>query len=70
MFDKIYLHQQAQRYYRMKLMVVGYGGRGKTSLLQALKKKVRQIPAPPVTVGVIVDEWKYVSFCLCRHHSG
>lgn len=52
---------QAQCYYRMKLMVVGYGGRGKTSLLQALKKRVRQNGEnPAVTVGVIVDEWKYV----------
>ncbi|KAK7465047.1 hypothetical protein BaRGS_00037786 [Batillaria attramentaria] len=61
---RIYLHnrlKKAQDYYRMKLMVVGYGGRGKTSLLQALKKKVRQNTgdAPPVTVGVIVDEWKF-----------
>ncbi|XP_070193267.1 leucine-rich repeat serine/threonine-protein kinase 2-like isoform X2 [Littorina saxatilis] len=59
---RIYLHnrlKKAQRYYRMKLMVVGYGGRGKTSLLQTLKKKVRNTPAPPVTVGVIVDEWKF-----------
>ncbi|XP_076447984.1 leucine-rich repeat serine/threonine-protein kinase 2-like [Babylonia areolata] len=61
---RIYLHHRlknAQRYYRMKLMVVGYGGRGKTSLLQSLKKKSRLANAdpPPVTVGVIVDEWKY-----------
>ncbi|KAK3762803.1 hypothetical protein RRG08_040498 [Elysia crispata] len=60
----IYLHnrlKRARQYYRMKLMVVGYGGRGKTSLLQALKKKIRSsiIEKPPVTVGVIVDDWKY-----------
>ncbi|XP_025107353.1 leucine-rich repeat serine/threonine-protein kinase 2-like isoform X2 [Pomacea canaliculata] len=60
---RMYLHnrlKKAQDYYRMKLMVVGYGGRGKTSLLHALKKKVRQSgESPPVTVGVIVDEWKF-----------
>ncbi|GFO07401.1 leucine-rich repeat serine/threonine-protein kinase 2, partial [Plakobranchus ocellatus] len=60
----IYLHnrlKRARQYYRMKLMVVGYGGRGKTSLLQALKKKIRSniTEKPPVTVGVIVDDWKY-----------
>lgn len=44
----------------MKLMVVGYGGRGKSSLLQALKKKVKSNSAekPSVTVGVIVEDWK------------
>ncbi|XP_059152219.1 leucine-rich repeat serine/threonine-protein kinase 2-like [Physella acuta] len=60
----LYLHnrlKKAQRYYRMKLMVVGYGGRGKSSLLQALKKKVKSNSAekPSVTVGVIVEDWKY-----------
>ena len=57
----------------MKLMVVGYGGRGKTSLLQALKKKIRSsiIEKPPVTVGVIVDDWKYVhkeDICIVTHY--
>jgi leucine-rich repeat kinase 2 len=60
---RIYLHnrlKKAQCYYRMKLMVVGFGGRGKTSLLHTLKKKSRHSTreSPPVTVGVIVDEWK------------
>ncbi|CAG5133130.1 unnamed protein product, partial [Candidula unifasciata] len=60
----LYLHnrlKKAQRYYRMKLMVVGFGGRGKTSLLQALKRKIRNIPSekPAVTVGVIVEDWRY-----------
>ncbi|KAH9504825.1 hypothetical protein Btru_062039 [Bulinus truncatus] len=58
----IYLHnrlKKAQCYFRMKLMVVGYGGRGKTSLLQALKKRIRYSEKPSVTVGVIVDDWKY-----------
>ncbi|XP_055882524.1 leucine-rich repeat serine/threonine-protein kinase 2-like isoform X3 [Biomphalaria glabrata] len=59
----IYLHnrlKKAQRYFRMKLMVVGYGGRGKTSLLQALKRKIKyQSEKPQVTVGVIVEDWKY-----------
>ncbi|CAL1534532.1 unnamed protein product [Lymnaea stagnalis] len=60
----IYLHnrlKKAQRYFRMKLMVVGYGGRGKTSLLQGLKRKIKNNSSekPSVTVGVIVDDWKY-----------
>lgn len=43
-------------------MVVGYGGRGKTSLLHALKRKIRNTPSekPAVTVGVIVEDWRYV----------
>ncbi|XP_035828110.1 leucine-rich repeat serine/threonine-protein kinase 2 isoform X2 [Aplysia californica] len=60
----MYLHnrlKKAQRYFRMKLMVVGYGGRGKTSLLQALKRRIKNnhLEKPAVTVGVIVDDWKY-----------
>ncbi|XP_021358112.1 leucine-rich repeat serine/threonine-protein kinase 2-like [Mizuhopecten yessoensis] len=49
--------KKATRYYRMKLMVVGYGGRGKSTLLRALMK---QSPQPDIpTVGVIVKDWKF-----------
>ncbi|KAL4226999.1 Leucine-rich repeat serine/threonine-protein kinase 2 [Mactra antiquata] len=57
-----YLHNRltkAQRYYRMKLMVVGYGGRGKTTLLKTLmKEKVNKKENRP-TVGVVVKDWTY-----------
>ena len=47
----------------MKLMVVGYGNRGKTTLLKTLMKrhsksrKIRKKETVP-TVGVDVREWK------------
>ncbi|XP_060603950.1 leucine-rich repeat serine/threonine-protein kinase 2-like [Ruditapes philippinarum] len=60
-----YLHnrlKKAQRYYRMKLMVVGYGGRGKTTLLKTLmKEKVKKKENRP-TVGVVVKDWVYTMF--------
>lgn len=49
---------QAQRYYRMKMMVVGYADRGKSSLLRCLMK-IRQPEHSTATVGVIVRDWKY-----------
>ncbi|KAK6177348.1 hypothetical protein SNE40_015467 [Patella caerulea] len=58
----IYLHnrlKKAQRYFCMKLMVVGYGGRGKTTLLRALCKKYKKSAEDRPTVGVIVNDWKY-----------
>ncbi|XP_077987744.1 leucine-rich repeat serine/threonine-protein kinase 2-like [Glandiceps talaboti] len=42
---------------RMKLMVVGYGGRGKTTLLKQIQKK--RLPKYDLaTVGVEVEEWR------------
>ncbi|ESO88800.1 hypothetical protein LOTGIDRAFT_125534, partial [Lottia gigantea] len=58
----VYLHnrlKKAQYYYRMKLMVVGFGGRGKTTLLRALRKKFKETAENRPTVGVIVEDWKY-----------
>ncbi|XP_041348341.1 leucine-rich repeat serine/threonine-protein kinase 2-like isoform X2 [Gigantopelta aegis] len=63
----MYLHnrlKKARPYYRIKLMVIGYGGRGKSTLLQALRKP-KQKQQPELTVGVIVEDWKYE-----RSHSG
>ncbi|XP_052778708.1 LOW QUALITY PROTEIN: leucine-rich repeat serine/threonine-protein kinase 2-like [Mya arenaria] len=57
-----YLHnrlKKAQRYYRMKLMVVGYGGRGKTSLLKTLMKIKTNEREDRPTVGVVVKDWVY-----------
>lgn len=45
----------------MKLMVVGYGGRGKTTLLKTLmqrNRKPRKAKDNRPTVGVEVHEWK------------
>ncbi|XP_078364681.1 leucine-rich repeat serine/threonine-protein kinase 1-like isoform X2 [Oculina patagonica] len=43
-------------YYRMKLMVVGMQGRGKTTLLAALKGQ--KLPPNLSTVGIVIDEWQ------------
>lgn len=43
-------------YYRMKLMVVGLQGRGKTTLLSALKGQ--KLPPNLSTVGIVIDEWQ------------
>ncbi|XP_033759236.1 leucine-rich repeat serine/threonine-protein kinase 2-like isoform X1 [Pecten maximus] len=51
--------KKATRYYRMKLMVVGYGGRGKSTLLRALMKQYRSPQHDTPTVGVIVQDWKF-----------
>ncbi|KAK3610610.1 hypothetical protein CHS0354_009068 [Potamilus streckersoni] len=58
----IYLHNKlknAKSYYRMKLMVVGYGGRGKTTLLHTLMKGRQSKREDRPTVGVVVRDWKY-----------
>ena len=49
---------QSEAYNRMKLMVVGYGGRGKSTLLARLQgqKHVRRNDNV-ATVGVVVKEW-------------
>ncbi|ELU14390.1 hypothetical protein CAPTEDRAFT_224870 [Capitella teleta] len=56
-----YLHEKLKKsveYNRMKMMVVGYGGRGKSTLV---KRLMRQIPTadPPPTVGFVIKEWKF-----------
>nr|XP_022298273.1 leucine-rich repeat serine/threonine-protein kinase 2-like isoform X2 [Crassostrea virginica] len=58
----MHLHNQLKRateYYRMKLMVIGYAGRGKTTLLRTLMKRFRTPTTNQATVGVIVQDWKY-----------
>uniref|UniRef100_A0A1I8FID7 non-specific serine/threonine protein kinase n=1 Tax=Macrostomum lignano TaxID=282301 RepID=A0A1I8FID7_9PLAT len=50
---------QRTSHYRMKLMLVGFGGRGKTSLLRALMKlKTAERQSPP-TVGIAVTPWSF-----------
>ena len=56
---------QSVEYYHMKLMIVGYGGRGKSTLLRALMKK-RQPEKSLPTVGVVVQDWKYVLILFSR----
>jgi len=41
----------------MKLMVVGYGGRGKTTLLKTLMKEKQKKKENRPTVGVVVKDW-------------
>jgi leucine-rich repeat kinase 2 len=48
----------------MKLMVIGYAGRGKTTLLRALMKKYKTPHTNQATVGVIVQDWKYDITCV------
>ncbi|KAK3103691.1 hypothetical protein FSP39_021072 [Pinctada imbricata] len=58
----IYLHnklKKATEFYRMKLMLIGYGGRGKSTLLRALMKNFKNIERNQPTVGVIVKDWKF-----------
>lgn len=45
----------------MKLMLIGYGGRGKSTLLRALMKNFKNIERNQPTVGVIVKDWKSVN---------
>ena len=47
---------QAQCYNRMKLMVVGYGNRGKTTLLKTLMRRNSK-KENRATVGVVVRDW-------------
>lgn len=44
-------------YNRMKLMVVGLQGRGKTTLLSVLRTPNAPLPENVSTVGVVVNEW-------------
>ncbi|XP_067017125.1 leucine-rich repeat serine/threonine-protein kinase 1-like isoform X3 [Acropora muricata] len=43
-------------YYCMKLMIVGLQGRGKTTLLAALRG--HKLPLNLSTVGIVIDEWQ------------
>ncbi|XP_071486222.1 leucine-rich repeat serine/threonine-protein kinase 2-like [Diadema antillarum] len=50
--------KRAEAYNRMKLMVVGYGGRGKSTLLARLQGQKYDKKAENVaTAGVVVKEW-------------
>lgn len=44
-------------YNRMKLMVVGLQGRGKTTLLSVLRNPNSPLPENVSTVGVVVNDW-------------
>ncbi len=44
-------------YNRMKLMVVGLQGRGKTTLLSVLRTPNQPLPENVSTVGVVVNDW-------------
>ncbi len=44
-------------YNRMKLMVVGLQGRGKTTLLSVFRTPHSPLPDNVSTVGVVVNEW-------------
>ena len=50
-------HRNCIPYNRMKLMVVGLQGRGKTTLLSVLKDIGAPLPPNVSTVGVNVSEW-------------
>ncbi|XP_063952426.1 leucine-rich repeat serine/threonine-protein kinase 2-like isoform X4 [Lytechinus pictus] len=61
--------KRAEAYNRMKLMVVGYGGRGKSTLLARLQgQKFEKKGDNVATVGVVVKEWviqiRKKDFCL------
>ncbi|XP_038069543.1 leucine-rich repeat serine/threonine-protein kinase 2-like isoform X2 [Patiria miniata] len=56
--------KQSVPYYRMKLMLVGYGGRGKSTLLARLQKLRRsKKEANVATVGIKVSDWKIPVRC-------
>ncbi len=44
-------------YNRMKLMVVGLQGRGKTTILSVLRSPGGPLPPNVSTVGVVVNDW-------------
>ncbi|KAI8511237.1 Leucine-rich repeat serine/threonine-protein kinase 2, partial [Branchiostoma belcheri] len=50
--------KQAVPHYRMKLMVVGFGGRGKSTLLRQLQKIKADPRFNTATIGVLVKDWK------------
>jgi len=49
---------QSVEYYHMKMMIVGLGGRGKSSLLKALMKHKPTDQECLPTVGIVVKDWK------------
>ncbi|XP_064633559.1 leucine-rich repeat serine/threonine-protein kinase 2-like isoform X2 [Lineus longissimus] len=54
-----YLHERlkkAEEYFRIKVMIVGFGGRGKTTLLRSLMKN-KQPERSIATVGILVKDW-------------
>ncbi|XP_076111293.1 leucine-rich repeat serine/threonine-protein kinase 2-like isoform X1 [Mytilus galloprovincialis] len=51
--------KKAAAYFRMKVMVVGYGGRGKSTLLRALMKMPKPAANNTPTVGIIVKDWAF-----------
>ncbi|CAH1784292.1 unnamed protein product [Owenia fusiformis] len=57
----VYLHEKLKKsveYYRCKLMLVGYGARGKSTLLCALVKE-KHPDKSYATVGILVKDWKF-----------
>ena len=52
-----YLSLQSVEYYHMKLMVVGFGGRGKSTVLRSLMRQ-RQPDKSLPTVGVVLKDWQ------------
>lgn len=50
---------QSERYYQMKLLLVGGPNKGKTSLLECLIMS-RPLKAPLATLGVSIRDWRCV----------
>lgn len=50
--------KKVQSYYQMKMMVVGFGGHGKTTLLRSLMQEKKPVVAT-TTVGIHVKDWKF-----------
>lgn len=56
-----YFHKKLKRavpYFGLRLMLVGYEDRGKTSLLKALKREKKTTNDNMSTVGINVSKWK------------
>ncbi|XP_074645015.1 leucine-rich repeat serine/threonine-protein kinase 2-like [Tubulanus polymorphus] len=62
-----FLHEKlknSEEYYRIKMMVVGFGGRGKTTLLRTLqrpKKSAHRNEKSVATVGILVKDWRFLT---------
>ncbi|XP_029643298.1 leucine-rich repeat serine/threonine-protein kinase 2 isoform X2 [Octopus sinensis] len=69
--DLSYRLKNCQRQYSMKMMVMGYGGHGKTTLIRSLMKEKKQATGT-ATVGIVVKRWIYkhyrhkktVNYCI------
>ena len=59
---------QSVEFRHLKLMVVGFGGRGKSTLVRALMK-VRQPEKSVPTVGVLVRDWRWANSHLLKFGS-